>query len=52
MVEGTVHRGSHNLLPLELIVVFIFSLPSVIAALLGRLLHKLRLKKKARLPAA
>ena len=52
MVEGTVYRGSHNLLPLELIVVFIFSLPSVIAALLGRLLHKQRLKKKARLPAA
>lgn len=42
LIEGTIHRGSHNLLPFELLAVFLLSLPSAMAAFLGRFVCKQR----------
>lgn len=36
IAEATVYRGSHNLIPLEMIVYFLLALPSVIAIFIGR----------------
>ena len=33
--EATIYRGSHNLIPFELVVHFLFSLPAVIGTYLG-----------------
>jgi hypothetical protein len=38
--EATIYRGSHNLIPLELAVHFLFALPAVIGAYLGRYIKK------------
>jgi hypothetical protein len=39
--EATIYRGSHNLIPLELAVHFLFALPAVIGAYLGRYFKKI-----------
>jgi hypothetical protein len=36
MVEATVYKGSHNLIPFELAVHFLYALPAVLGAYLGR----------------
>lgn len=41
LYEGTVYRGSHNLLPFEFIIHFLFALPSIAGAHIGRSLSKL-----------
>lgn len=40
MYEATVYRGSHNLIPLELAVHFLFSLPAIIGTFLGKFIQK------------
>jgi hypothetical protein len=42
IIEGIVYRGSHNLLPAEFIMHFVYSLPSALAAFAGRLLSRKR----------
>ncbi len=39
-VEGTIYRGSHNLIPFELVTFFLWSLPTVAAGYLGEWLQK------------
>ncbi len=40
-IEGTIYKGSHNLIPFELITFFLWSLPTVAAGYLGKWLqHK------------
>lgn len=36
IVEATVYRGSHNLIPMELAVYFLWALPAMAAAFLGK----------------
>lgn len=36
--EATVYRGSHNLIPFELIIHFLFALPGVVGAFIGKLI--------------
>ena len=43
--EATVHRGSHNLIPLEFITFIIWSLPAVLAAYAGASVARKRIKK-------
>jgi hypothetical protein len=45
IIEGTIYRGSHNLLPLELIYYAYFALPSLAAALLGAYLARRKYKE-------
>ena len=45
--EATVYRGSHNLIPFELVVYFLFSLPGVFGVYLGRyVLRKIAISKQ------
>ena len=39
--EMTVFKGSHNLLPAELVIYFFFSLPSILGSYLGSYLKRL-----------
>lgn len=48
LYEATVYRGSHNLIPFELAVHFLFALPGISGAYLGRLLWK-RLSKRGQI---
>lgn len=41
-VEGTIYRGSHNLIPFELVTFFLWSLPTVATGYLGQWLQKKR----------
>jgi len=45
VVEGTIYKGSHNLIPFEFIIHFLFALPAVIGVYVGKFI----LKKKTRL---
>jgi hypothetical protein len=36
LYEATVYRGSHNLLPLEFVVHFLYALPAILGVYLGR----------------
>jgi hypothetical protein len=45
IIEGTIYRGSHNLLPLELIYYAYFALPSLAAALFGAYLARRKYKE-------
>lgn len=40
LIEGTVYRGSHNLLPFELAYFFVYALPSIVAAYLGKFIFR------------
>ena len=40
IIESTIYPGSHNLIPFEFAVFFVYSLPSTFAALTGKWLHK------------
>lgn len=40
MYEATIYRGSHNLIPFEFLVHFLFSLPAVLGTYLGRFLNR------------
>ena len=42
--EATIYRGSHNLIPFELVIHFLFSLPVIVGVYLGRFLQKRRKK--------
>jgi hypothetical protein len=45
--EGIVYPGSHNLIPFEFIIHFVYSLPTIIGVYLGRFLLKRITKTKA-----
>ncbi|RZJ31629.1 MAG: hypothetical protein EOO48_01545 [Flavobacterium sp.] len=36
--EATVYRGSHNLIPFELVMYFLYSLPAIVGAYLGKII--------------
>jgi hypothetical protein len=40
LIEATIYRGSHNLIPFELIIHFVYGLPAVAAGFAGKLLSK------------
>ena len=40
LIEATIYRGSHNLIPFELIIHFGYGLPAVAAGFAGKLLSK------------
>lgn len=40
IIESTIYPGSHNLIPFEFAVFFVYGLPSTLAAFVGRWLHK------------
>ena len=40
LIESTIYPGSHNLIPFEFFVFFIYSLPATIAAFAGRWLYQ------------
>ena len=46
LYEATVYRGSHNLLPFEFFVYFLFSLPAVIGVYTGDFIFK-KVRRKA-----
>ncbi len=39
LYEGTIYRGSHNLLPFELVIFFVFALPCVIGVYAGKFIR-------------
>lgn len=41
LYEGTVYKGSHNLLPFEFIIHFLFALPSLMGVYMGNFVSKL-----------
>jgi hypothetical protein len=49
IIEGSVYRGSHNLIPFEFIIFFIFSLPAVIGVYIGRISFKQIAKRKRKM---
>ena len=46
VIEASVYRGSHNLIPFEFIGFFIFSLPSVIGVYIGRNYKQIAKRKR------
>lgn len=46
IIEGTVYQGSHNLIPFEFMIHFLFALPSIIAAFIGRFIFRQIAKRK------
>lgn len=46
VVEGVMYKGSHNLLPFEFIMHFIFAIPAIVAAYIGRFLSERSIKRK------
>lgn len=38
--EATIYRGSHNLIPFELIIYFLFSLPAIAGVYLGKFIEE------------
>ncbi len=46
ILEGTVYKGSHNLIPIEFAFQLWFALPAVIAVYIGRFIYKQFLKRK------
>lgn len=40
LYEGTVYRGSHNLLPFEFIIFFLFALPVIVGVYIGKYVSK------------
>jgi len=48
VIESIVYRGSHNLIPFEFIMYFVFALPSIIGAYAGHLFFKESVRRKKR----
>lgn len=47
--EATIYRGSHNLIPFELVIYILWSIPSIAGIYLGRFIwHKIALSKSTR----
>ena len=46
LYEAAVHRGSHNLIPFELVVFFLFALPGVAGVYLGKYIAHRRKESK------
>jgi hypothetical protein len=47
--EATVYRGSHNLIPIELVVYLIWSIPSIAGIYLGRFIsHRIAISRSTR----
>lgn len=40
MIEATIYRGSHNLIPFEFAVFFAYGLPAIIAAFVGKKVYQ------------
>lgn len=40
LIEATIYKGSHNLIPFEFVIFFGFSLPAIIAAYLGKFVYQ------------
>lgn len=38
IIEGTVYKGSHNLIPFEMVIFAVYALPAIAAAFAGKLL--------------
>jgi len=49
IIESIVYRGSHNLIPFEFIMYFIFALPSIAGSYAGRLVFRGLVKRKNRI---
>jgi len=49
IIEAIVYKGSHNLIPFEFAVYFIYALPSIIAAFIGRYVFKQLEKRKGKI---
>jgi hypothetical protein len=47
-IESIVFRGSHNLIPFELAIYFIYALPAVIGVYVGRLMYNKRVLRTAK----
>lgn len=47
IIESTVYKGSHNLIPFEFVVFFLFALPSIGAVYIGKFLFKQVARRKA-----
>jgi hypothetical protein len=45
VVEGTVYKGSHNLIPFEFVIHFIYAIPSIITVFIGRFIY-IRVEKR------
>ncbi len=46
IIEATVYKGSHNLIPFEFIFFFLFAMPSIIAVYIGRFIFRQVVKRK------
>jgi hypothetical protein len=43
--EATVYRGSHNLIPFEFAIFFVFAMPAIVGVFIGRLIYNKRVMK-------
>jgi hypothetical protein len=43
--EAAVYTGSHNLIPIELFIHFVFALPAIVGVFVGRLIYNKRVMK-------
>jgi hypothetical protein len=48
IIESLVFRGSHNLIPFELIMYFLWSLPAIAGVYVGRLMYNKRVLRAAK----
>ncbi len=48
IIEATVYKGSHNLIPFELIIYFLMAIPTVIAVYIGRFIRRKVESKKGK----
>jgi hypothetical protein len=46
ITEAAVYRGSHNLIPFEMVIFFVYALPAIAAAYIGKLIAQ-KIKKSA-----
>jgi hypothetical protein len=46
IIEATVYKGSHNLIPFEFIFFFLFAMPSIVAVYIGSFIFKQAAKRK------
>jgi hypothetical protein len=46
MVEGTIYKGSHNLIPFEFVMHLIMALPTILAGYVGKFAGKRMVKNE------
>jgi hypothetical protein len=49
VIEATIYEGSHNLIPFEFTIHFMYALPSIIAGFIGRFIYRQLRRRKEKI---